>query len=75
VVRERIGDATDPAALGNDFYGPYGRFQNSGSATKVSRARHAHDHRAALRLWELSTAATGADHRVLDAPLSRGRLA
>jgi len=55
--------------------GPYSRFQNSGSASKVSRARRAYDDRAALRLWELWTAATGADYRVLDAPLSRGRLA
>jgi NAD(P)-dependent dehydrogenase (short-subunit alcohol dehydrogenase family) len=67
--------ATDPAAVGNDFYGPYGRFQSSGSATKVSRARRANDERAALRLWEMSTAATGADYGVLDAPRSRGRVA
>lgn len=67
--------ATDPAAVGNDFFGPYGRFQSSGSATKVSRARRAHDERAALRLWEMSTAATGADYGVLDTPRSRGRVA
>lgn len=58
--------ATDPAAMGNDFYGPLGRFETSGSAAKVTRSRRARDEDAARHLWQLSVAETGADYGVLD---------
>lgn len=61
--------ATDPAAVGNDLYGPHGRFESSGSAHKVSRSARARDERAARTLWALSVAATGTDFGVLDQTL------
>jgi len=61
--------ATDAAAVGNDLYGPYGRFESSGSARMVSRSSGSRDERAARMLWALSVAATGADYAILDPTL------
>jgi NAD(P)-dependent dehydrogenase (short-subunit alcohol dehydrogenase family) len=58
--------ATDPAAVGNDYYGPLGRLESAGSAVKVGRSRRANDRAAAVRLWEASVAATGADYSRLE---------
>ncbi|QHE72394.1 putative oxidoreductase/Short-chain dehydrogenase [Rhodococcus sp. WAY2] len=59
--------ATDPSAVGDEFYGPYGLLQSSGSAALVPRSRRARDRDTASRLWEVSADATGADYSALKA--------
>jgi len=51
--------ATDPQALGGEYYGPAGLFEIARSAVKVVPSSQARDEADARRLWELSVELTG----------------
>jgi NAD(P)-dependent dehydrogenase (short-subunit alcohol dehydrogenase family) len=51
--------ATDPAAVGGQYYGPSGRKQYKGHPVLVDVAPAAHDMAAAQRLWDESQKLTG----------------
>ena len=51
--------ATDPAAVGAQYYGPDGVLQLWGDARVVRSSRASHDPELARRLWEVSEALTG----------------
>jgi NAD(P)-dependent dehydrogenase (short-subunit alcohol dehydrogenase family) len=56
--------ATDPAALGGEYYGPAGFGENSGPAKRVLSNARSHDREAARRLWEESARLTGVSYPV-----------
>ena len=51
--------ATDPAALGGQYYGPDGTFEIAGHPQVVTSAEQSYDLRARRRLWTLSEELTG----------------
>jgi NAD(P)-dependent dehydrogenase (short-subunit alcohol dehydrogenase family) len=57
--------AVDPSARGGDFYGPAGRFQFTGSPTRVESSARSHDAVAQRRLWDASERLTGVSYRIL----------
>jgi NAD(P)-dependent dehydrogenase (short-subunit alcohol dehydrogenase family) len=65
--------ATDPAAIGGDFYGPPGRFQFTGYPEKVDSSRAAHDTAAQQRLWAESENLTGVTYPVAPSQSPVGR--
>ena len=56
---------TDPAARGDDYFGPGGRGELRGPVVHVGRSTRARDTTTATALWDLSLRLTGADDRVL----------
>jgi NAD(P)-dependent dehydrogenase (short-subunit alcohol dehydrogenase family) len=58
--------ALDPAASGGEYYGPSGRFEYTGAATRVESSAVSHDRDAQRKLWELSEELTGISY-----PLAR----
>ncbi|MGB3795260.1 MAG: oxidoreductase, partial [Alteraurantiacibacter sp.] len=54
--------ATDPAAQGGDYYGPYGLMEVRGSTSgRAVKSRNAQDADLAKRLWDKSIELTGID--------------
>ena len=54
--------ATDPAAQGGDYYGPYGFMEaTGGSSGRAVATATARDPLLAARLWEISKDMTGVD--------------
>jgi NAD(P)-dependent dehydrogenase (short-subunit alcohol dehydrogenase family) len=51
--------ATDPAALGGQYYGPGGRGENSGYPKLVTSSPDSYDHATQQRLWTVSEELTG----------------
>jgi hypothetical protein len=51
--------ATDPAAVGGQYYGPDRMFETRGYPVVVTAADTAYDREVAARLWELSEELTG----------------
>ena len=51
--------ATDPAAIGGQYYGPGGRGQNRGYPKLVTSNRDSHDEPTQQRLWTVSEELTG----------------
>ena len=58
--------ATDPAAEGNDYFGPRGPLQIKGHPVRVGRSKRAKDSAMAALLWEESVRATGVDFAALE---------
>ncbi len=58
--------ATDPSALGGDYYGPAGLFEIARSAVRVNADLHAHNLADAQRLWRVSVEMTGVNPWVQD---------
>lgn len=54
--------ATDPAAVGGQFYGPGGRFEQIGLPVLVRAAGRAHDVQAQQRLWKIAEDLTGVSY-------------
>jgi len=53
--------ATDPAALGGQYYGPSRWFEQAGPPVLVESNAASHDRETARRLWDLSIELTGVD--------------
>ena len=53
--------ATDPEAVGGDFFGPDGLLEIYGHPVRVGTSRRARDPQVAARLWDVSAAATGVE--------------
>jgi NAD(P)-dependent dehydrogenase (short-subunit alcohol dehydrogenase family) len=53
--------ATDPQAVGGDYYGPQGMFEARGNSGKASRTPQSQDTELGQRLWEVSVELTGVD--------------
>ncbi|WP_216895509.1 SDR family NAD(P)-dependent oxidoreductase [Nocardia alni] len=51
--------ATDPAAVGGQYYGPNGLFESRGYPTVVKSSRRSHDESIQRRLWTVSEELTG----------------
>ncbi|MGO8887333.1 MAG: oxidoreductase [Streptosporangiaceae bacterium] len=56
--------ATDPAAIGGDYYGPSGVFELTGAPKRVRSNARSHDEAVARRLWAESQALTGVSYPV-----------
>ncbi len=56
-----IRAATDPMAMGGEYYGPAGRFGFSGPPVLARSNDYSHDEEVARRLWDLSVELTGVD--------------
>jgi NAD(P)-dependent dehydrogenase (short-subunit alcohol dehydrogenase family) len=51
--------ATDPAAVGGEFYGPDGRFEMRGQPVLVGSSSRSHDTELQRRVWTASESVTG----------------
>ena len=58
--------ATDPEALGGQYFGPSGLFQWRGGAARVASSRASKDEDLARQLWRVSAELTGVSFRALD---------
>ncbi|MDR3035872.1 MAG: SDR family NAD(P)-dependent oxidoreductase [Kitasatospora sp.] len=56
--------ATDPAAMGGQYYGPAGRGEFTGPARRVESSARSHDAETARRLWDESERLTGVTYPV-----------
>lgn len=56
--------ATDPAALGNDFFGPSELLQMKGAPVHVGRTKRAQDVETARELWTVSESLTGVTYPI-----------
>jgi NAD(P)-dependent dehydrogenase (short-subunit alcohol dehydrogenase family) len=56
--------ATDPTALGSEYYGPSGRRGYTGSPVRVESSACSHDVAAQRRLWEISQQLTGVSYPI-----------
>ncbi len=56
--------ATDPAALGGEYFGPSGLFELAGPPHRVASSRRSHDEAAQRRLWQESGRLTGVSYPV-----------
>lgn len=65
-ARPTLRAATDPAAQGNDYFGPSGPLQIRGHPVRVGRSKRARDSAMATLLWDESVRATGVDFAVLE---------
>ena len=54
--------ATDPAAVGSDYYGPAGFAELTGPATLVKSSARSHDADDQRHLWEVSEELTGVSY-------------
>lgn len=57
--------ATDPEAVGGDYYGPNGFLQIRGYPKRISMVKQAQDTGDAARLWEISEELTGVSYILL----------
>jgi NAD(P)-dependent dehydrogenase (short-subunit alcohol dehydrogenase family) len=57
--------ATDPAAVGGEYYGPPGRPQFTGHPVRVESSAQSHDEADAARLWTVSEELTGVSYGAL----------
>ena len=60
--------ATDPAALGGEYYGPDGFMEQRGTPKRVESTGAAKDPAVAERLWHVSVELTGVPFTALDTP-------
>lgn len=58
--------ATDPAVVGDEYFGPDGPGQQRGHPVSVGRSKRAQDSDTARRLWEVSVSLTGVSYDSLD---------
>ncbi len=56
--------ATDPSAMGGQYYGPDGPKERRGYPVIVSSTPESHDHEVARRLWEISEELTGVQFEI-----------
>jgi NAD(P)-dependent dehydrogenase (short-subunit alcohol dehydrogenase family) len=56
--------AVDRSARGGEYYGPSGRFEYTGSPTRVESSGWSHDGAAQRQLWEASEGLTGVSYRI-----------
>lgn len=63
--------ATDPAAVGGDYYGPSGWFGYTSPPARVAPSPDAHDPTAQRRLWEVSEQLSGVTYRLPTPAASR----
>lgn len=57
--------ATDPAAVGGEYYGPPGRQQFTGHPVRVESSAQSRDEAEAAQLWSISEELTGVSYGAL----------
>ena len=64
--------ATDPMAIGGQYYGPRGLFEAYGHPKVVQSSSRSHDRALQRRLWTVSEELTGVTYPPLPAKVSKG---